>query len=59
MADQKISQLTTLTGADAATNDLIPVVDVSTSTTKKMTRTEFFKKRSADLCGQCNPHIAI
>jgi len=43
MADQKISQLTTLTGADAATNDLIPVVDVSTSTTKKMTRTEFFK----------------
>jgi len=43
MADQKISQLTTLTGADAATNDLIPVVDVSTSTTKKMTRAEFFK----------------
>jgi len=43
MADQKISQLTTLIGADAATGDLIPVVDVSTSTTKKMTRTEFFK----------------
>jgi len=43
MADQKISQLTTLTGADAATNDLIPVVDVSTSTTKKMTRAEFFQ----------------
>ena len=43
MADQKISQLTTLIGADAATNDLIPVVDVSTGTTKKMTRAEFFQ----------------
>jgi hypothetical protein len=40
----KISQLTALTGADATGADLIPVVDVSPSaTTKKMTRTEFFR----------------
>lgn len=44
MADQKISQLTTLTGADATNSDLIPIVDVSpTSTTKKITRAEFFR----------------
>jgi len=44
MSNQKISQLTALTGADATGADLIPVVDVAPSaTTKRMTRAEFFK----------------
>jgi hypothetical protein len=43
MADTKISALTALTGADAAQNDVIPIVDISTNTTKKITREEFFK----------------
>jgi hypothetical protein len=39
----KISALTSLTGADSATSDLVPVVDVSagTSGSKKMTLAEF------------------
>lgn len=42
MADAKISALTSLTGAGAAQDDLLAIVDVSTSTTKKITRDEFF-----------------
>lgn len=42
MADTKISDLTALTGADAATTDVFPVVDVDANTTKKMTRAEMF-----------------
>jgi hypothetical protein len=42
MTDKKISELTTLTGADAATGDLLPIVDISASETKKITRGEFF-----------------
>lgn len=42
MADAKISALTSLTGAGAAQDDLLAIVDVSTSTTKKITREEFF-----------------
>lgn len=49
MADTKISALTSLTGAGAAQDDVIPIVDVSTSTTKKITREEFFK--SVDYIG--------
>lgn len=43
MPDAKISALTSLTGAGAAQDDLLAIVDVSTSTTKKITREEFFK----------------
>jgi len=43
MADTKISALTSLTGAGAAQDDVIAIVDTSTSTTKKITREEFFK----------------
>ena len=43
MANTKISALTALTGADAAQNDVIAIVDTSTATTKKITREEFFK----------------
>ena len=42
MADAKISALTSLTGAGAAQDDLLAIVDVSASTTKKITREEFF-----------------
>jgi hypothetical protein len=40
MADLKISQLTALLGAGAADTDVVPVVDVSATTTKKMTLSE-------------------
>jgi len=42
MADTKISALTTITGANLASNDLFPVDDVSTATTKSVTRAEMF-----------------
>jgi hypothetical protein len=40
MADTKISELTALAGADTASGDLVPIVDVSATTTKKITRDE-------------------
>ena len=40
MADLKISQLTALLGAGAADTDVVPVVDVSATTTKKITLSE-------------------
>jgi len=43
MADTKISALTALTGAGAAQDDLLAIVDTSVATTKKITREEFFK----------------
>lgn len=36
MADLKISQLTALTAASAASTDVVPVVDTSATTTKKI-----------------------
>jgi len=36
MADSKISALTALTSSTAATNDVLPVVDTSATTTKKI-----------------------
>jgi hypothetical protein len=41
MADQKISELTALTGADVADTDLLPIVDTSATETKKITFAEF------------------
>ena len=49
MADTKISALTALTGAGAAQDDLLAIVDTSAVTTKKITREEFFK--SVDYIG--------
>jgi len=43
MADTKISALTILTGAGAAQDDVLAIVDTSALTTKKITREEFFK----------------
>jgi len=43
MADTKISALTVLTGAGAAQDDVLAIVDTSALTTKKITREEFFK----------------
>jgi len=37
MANQKISELTALTGATAATGDTLPIVDTDAGTTKKIT----------------------
>jgi hypothetical protein len=42
MADKKISELNSLTGANAAVGDLVAIVDVSATETKKITRSEFF-----------------
>jgi len=43
MAEKKISELTPLTGANAANPDLLAIVDVSAVETKNITREEFFK----------------
>lgn len=40
MADLKISQLTALLGSAAADTDVVPVVDVSATTTKKISLSE-------------------
>ena len=40
MADLKISALTALTGANTATDDVLPIVDTSATETKKITRNE-------------------
>ncbi|QGH73515.1 MAG: tail fiber protein [Podoviridae sp. ctDWo9] len=40
MADLKISQLTALLGAGAADADVLPVVDTSATTTKKISLSE-------------------
>lgn len=42
MPDKKISELTPLTGANAALDDLLPIVDTSAVETKSITRGEFF-----------------
>lgn len=44
MADKKISELPSITGADVDdANDTVAIVDSSTNTTKKITREELFK----------------
>lgn len=43
MADQKISQLTNITGANLANDDEFAVVDTSAVETKAVTRAEFFQ----------------
>jgi hypothetical protein len=40
LADQKISELTALTGASSATDDEFVVIDTSAGETKRMTRAE-------------------
>ena len=40
MADKKISALTALVGANVASGDVLAVVDVSATETKKITATE-------------------
>lgn len=42
MANAKISELVSLTGANAANDDVLAIVDTSVSQTKKITRQEFF-----------------
>lgn len=48
MTDKKISELTSITGADVSdANDVLPIVDTSVATTKKITRAELFKSVSS------------
>jgi hypothetical protein len=49
MTDKKISELPTITGANLTGTDLIPVVDVSSNATSKVTRDEFFKNIPANM----------
>jgi hypothetical protein len=42
MTDKKISELNALTGAAAAVDDLLAIVDITVDETKKITRQEFF-----------------
>jgi len=49
MADKKISDLTSITGADVSdANDTIAIVDASAGSTKKITREELFKGIDGD-----------
>lgn len=52
MSTVKISQLPAILGANTATTDVLPIVDVSENTTNKITRGEFFKNiASIDING--------
>ena len=55
MADQKISELTNITGASLADADEFVVVDVSADQTKAVTRAEFFKDTPAIGIGTSSP----
>ena len=43
MADQRITQLTQLNEADVASTDVLPIVDISASETKKVTAKDLFE----------------
>ena len=47
MADQRITQLTQLTEADVAAADVLPIVDISSSETKKVTAKDLFEAGAA------------
>lgn len=49
MTTVKISQLPAITGANTATTDVLPIVDVSGNITNKITREEFFKNIQSDI----------
>jgi len=55
MADQKISELTALTGANAADDDVLAIVDTSAVETKKITRSELFKDTPSIGIGTSSP----
>jgi hypothetical protein len=47
VADQRITQLTQLTEADVAAADVLPIVDISASETKKVTAKDLFEAGAA------------
>ena len=47
MADQRITQLTQLSEADVAATDVLPIVDISASETKKVTAKDLFEAGAA------------
>jgi len=49
MATVKISELPAILGANTATTDVLPIVDVSGNITNKITREEFFKNIQSDV----------
>lgn len=49
--DQKIDELTAITGANIAANDIIPVVDISVDTTKYVEIDEFAIAMAANITG--------
>lgn len=49
MADAKISALTAIVSADVAGTDVLPIVDVSATTTKKITAAELAAYASTGL----------
>lgn len=49
MATVKISELPAILGANTATTDVLPIVDVSGNITNKITREEFFKNIQTDV----------
>lgn len=55
MADQKISELTNITGANLADNDEFVVVDTDAGITKAVTRAEFFKDTPSIGIGTASP----
>ena len=58
MADQKISELTALTGANAADDDALAIVDTSAVETKKITRSELFTDTPTLLVGKASANSA-
>jgi len=58
LADQKISELTALTGANAADDDALAIVDTSAVETKKITRSELFTDTPTLLVGKASANSA-
>lgn len=55
MPNTKITALTSMTGAETSADDVVPIVDVSATQTKKITRTEFFTNTPAIGIGVASP----
>jgi hypothetical protein len=59
MSDKKISQLTALTGANAAADDQLAIVDTNVAETKKISRAEFFKNTPDIGIGTSSPNALL
>lgn len=59
MADTKISALATMTGDEVSANDKIPILDNDVTTTKTITKNEFFKSASDILIRGVSPELFL